>query len=156
MEGGMATSASAIHKDSSGIHNDHVFLAQLLDKFEASLSRLSHSFNAAEEAVELEAITRLARLLGDELPQHCRREEESLFASVSAVSEELAEFCEEMKREHTESIQLLDDFRALVQGARSTENLTDVLPHLIERGLEMSCSLRAHVTREESELSGFL
>jgi hypothetical protein len=35
-------------------------------------------------------------------------------------------------------------------------NLAETLPQLIERGLELSCGLRAHVSREESELSGFL
>jgi iron-sulfur cluster repair protein YtfE (RIC family) len=152
----MATSASAIHRDSAGIHNDHLFLARLLDKFEASLGRLSHNLDPTDERTELGTIARLARLLNDELPQHCRREEESLFASVSAVSEELAEFCAEMKREHRESMRLLDDFRVLLEEAESAGNPAAALPHLIGQGVEMSCSLRAHVTREESELSGFL
>jgi hemerythrin-like domain-containing protein len=156
MEGGMATSASVLHRDSAGIHNDHLFLARLLDKFEASLSRISYGLDPADERIELEAVARLARLLSDELPLHCRREEDSLFVTVSAVSNELAEFCAEMKREHRESMQLLDEFRALLHEFESAGNLPEALPHLIEQGAEMSCSLRAHVTREENELSGFL
>jgi hemerythrin-like domain-containing protein len=155
-EGGMSTSASASHREFAGIHNDHLFLAHLLDNFETSLNRLSREPGANSQQAEIETLIRLTQLLSDEMPHHCRREEDSLFTTVSAVSEELAEFCVEMKREHRESLKLLADFREDLALLDPKMNLAETLPQLIERGLELSCGLRAHVSREESELSGFL
>ena len=152
----MATSSPGFRSETASIHNDHLFLARLLDKFEASLSRLNHESAVDAQRAELASLTHLAQVLADEMPHHCRREEDTLFASASAVSEELAEFCIEMKREHGASLEFLADFRAALEALQATQDLAATLPHLIEQGIQLSESLRGHVAREESELSGFL
>lgn len=152
----MATAGTVLRTETAHIHNDHLFLTRLLDKFEATLERASHASDLRTQLSDIESLSRFAQLLADEMPSHCRREEETVFKAVSEVSPELAEFCEEMKREHGESLVLLAGFRQALEKLDTTEDMNQALSQIQETGLDFSHSLRQHVEREESALSGFL
>jgi hemerythrin-like domain-containing protein len=152
----MASLSGHFRADTDQIRLEHLLFEFLLNKLDAALGPLAHESGNSTGPADREAILRFARILLEEFPGHCCGEEEALFPTVSGVSTELAEFCEEMKLDHAGLQGLLEGFRLALATFQKNEHRDSARAHLLTSWAEFSTALREHLAREESELSGFL
>jgi iron-sulfur cluster repair protein YtfE (RIC family) len=150
-------SLSPVFKDDSGkIHSYHDHIFENLDALDVAMERLSEARDPATDIADLRRIEAIGREFSAELNEHWLHEEKTLLATVAAISRELAYFADEMKRQHRELGQKLDSFLAAIVEVQSQPNRAESFPHLLEAGRDFSRSLRAHISLEEQQLSGFL
>ena len=91
-----------------------------------------------------------------QLPDHFKREEQTVLPAASRVSPELAEICGELKGEHAELVKRVSAFRAALEMFETSDDLEQVIWQLKGAGRELTSYLRRHVAKEEDELSAFL
>lgn len=152
----MATLTATFRAETGKVHRDHQILAQLLRSLDVALDGLVCYAEVFADLASAARVNRCGRQLIDHFPEHCRREEELVLGPVSEVSPELAEFCREMKSEHTELFARLANFGAALDELDKAEDINEAVCHVKERGKELTAEMRRHVANEEHELSGFL
>lgn len=138
------------------IHADHLELLEKLNQLERGLHHLvcySEVFADLSGAQEVRFYGH--KLLG-QLADHFRREEKTIFEPVSEVSPEVGGFCNEMRTEHGALLLRASLFERALAELDSGADLYDAVSHLKSEGKQLTESLRLHMAREESELSGFL
>jgi len=151
----MATLTATFRTESERIHGEHQLLEQVLRKLDSALERLVCYSEVYANLATAEQVRRYGRQLIEEFPGHCRREQALVLGPVSKVSPELAEFCDQMKVEHSELLVRLSMFRAALDDFDKAEDLNEAICDLKDTGKELTQQLRHHVVREEQELSGF-
>jgi len=148
----MAGLTPAFHVESERIHHDHQVMLKQLTELELEFERLHCTADLRVASKIQETFRKMARLL----PEHCLREETWLYATVAQVSAELATFAEEMKREHANVLAALNAFCVALDELPNFVDFAAAIRQLHEQGLDVVRVLRAHITLEEKELSGFL
>ncbi len=152
----MGTLTPTIREEGARIHYEHQALEQLLRELNSALDQLVCYGEVLADFRAARQILQYGRQLIELVPEHCRREEAVLFEPVSGVSPELAEFCTQMKDEHTDLLLRLDAFRTALDDFNRADDLSEAICKLKEQGKELTRELREHVATEEQELSGFL
>jgi iron-sulfur cluster repair protein YtfE (RIC family) len=152
----MAALSPVFQSESERVHADHLEMLRELSTLDLALEHMgtnSAEMTDAHCIVKARAIT-LA--LTRQLPEHCMREEKSLFKTIADVSNELAAFVEEMKREHVELFARLHAFCIAQDELPNSGDLQAAFANLREMGMEVSRAMRHHISAEEHELQGFL
>lgn len=152
----MAALHAVFHTDSQRIHGDHQEMLRELAALDLALEHMASGSSDMPDSLCMSEARAVTLSLVRKLPEHCIHEESKLFAPISEVSDELAAFVEEMKREHVELFLM---FNALCVAQDELVNAVDLgtaVVHLKDMGMEVSRALRHHITAEEHELQGFL
>lgn len=152
----MATLSPAFRIESKKIHQEHQVIDEDLLALEAALEHLAGDLPDCNDLAAAERVMQCGRRLATYLPAHCAREEALLLDTVSDVSPQLAEFAEEMKRQHRELLTRLDSFILSLGRLEAQEDAASVVLELKEEGMKLAREMRQHVAMEERELSGFL
>src|SRR5574337_442748 len=134
----MALLTSAFRAQTERIHNEHLILEHILHKLGLALDQLQCYSEVYANLASAEQVARYGRQLGEQFPEHCRREEEALLAPVSAISPELAEFCRAAKDEHVDLLARLATFRAASQQFSHAEDLEEAVRPLRDSGRELT------------------
>jgi hypothetical protein len=151
----MPTLTPVFHQESEKVHHEHGVLIQELAALDLLLDKLDSSDVQANLATAKQ-VEISAKHFAQELPDHFRREEEKILSVVSGVSIELETLTNELKRQHAELRQELDQFcRDLAQLA-GTAGLDQTMARVKEDGKRLTRELGRHIALEEHELSGFL
>ena len=152
----MATFTPGFHTESETIHFEH---RVLLDELAALDSALDHLESPADPFASLATAKQVefyGKQLAEKLPEHFRREEETILATVAQISPELKAFAAEMKLQHEELRVRFGQLQAAVEKLQAADDLDDAIAKLKEQGKELTRLLGRHVSLEETELSGFL
>ena len=152
----MGTLTPTIREDGARIHYEYHALEQLLRELNSALDQMARQGEVVADFRTAGQIRQCGRQLIELVPEHCRREEALLFEPVSGVSPEMADFCTQMKEEHTHLLLRLDAFCTALDDFNRADDLSKAISELNKQGRELTRELRRHVTREEQELSGFL
>jgi hypothetical protein len=152
----MASLTPAFRADSERIHCEHQSILEELAEMERALGRIQMSSQVLMDPRAAEEVRRIGQQLAEQLPVHCRREEEQLHATVADVSAELGDFCRRMREEHQVLLAELELFRQALNDLSLSMNREAAIAHLKEYGTRLARDLRHHVEAEEHELSGFL
>lgn len=152
----MASLSPAFRIESKKIHQEHLVIDEDLLALEVALEHLGGDLQNCNDLAAAEKAMQCGRRLATYLPAHCAREEALLLDTVSDVSTQLAEFAEEMKRQHRELLMRLDSFILSLGRLETQENMESVILELKEEGMRLAREMRQHVAMEERELSGFL
>jgi hypothetical protein len=152
----MALLTPGFRIDSMRIHEDHERILEELDELDAALQHLVCYSGKVVDAGARERARLLAQRLTAELPEHCVREEMCVLDKVASVSPELREFVEQMKAQHSELMAELISFCQLLADLDDSIDLNTAVESLRTQGHQLTNSWRAHMTLEESQLSGFL
>ena len=138
------------------IHTEHVTLFEDLRQLDRGLNHLECHSEVFADLACIEQVQKLGRRLVAQLPDHFKREEETVLARSAQVSPELAEICRELKREHVELVACVSAFRTALETFETSDDLEQAVGQLKGAGGELISYLRRHVAKEEDELSGFL
>ena len=152
----MATLSATFRADTERIHGEQRVLERLLRELDRALDRLVYYGEVFADFKAAGQIRRYGRQLTEQFPEHCQREEAQLLDPVAGVSPELAEFCSRMKGEHSDLLVQLAAFRKALDDFDRTDDLSEAICALKDRGKELTRDLRRHVENEEQELSRFL
>ncbi len=152
----MTTLTASFRGEGEKVHDEHLVLAQVLYKLDSALDRLVCYPEVYASLASAAQVRRYGRQLIEQFPEHCRREEALLLGPISGVSPELAEFCNEIKKEHCELLARLGTFRAALHEFDKGQDINEAVSRLKEAGKELARAMRLHVAKEEKELSGFL
>lgn len=152
----MAALNPVFQSESQRIHRDH---QEMLNELSALDLALEHMGTGSADITDLHCVVKARALtlaLTRQLPEHCMREETYLYTTIAEVSNELATFVQEMKREHIELFARLHAFCVALDELPNAADLQPAVANLKEMGVEVSRALRHHITVEEHELQGFL
>ena len=152
----MAALNPVFQSESERIHRDH---HEMLDELASLDLALEHMGSGSGRITDSHCVVKARAItlaLARQLPEHCMREEEKLFSTISEVSNELSAFVQEMKREHISLFAQLNAFCVALDELPNAADLDAAVLNLKELGLETSRSLRQHISAEEHELQGFL
>lgn len=152
----MASLSIAFCADSQKVHCDHRVLLEELAELQWALDSLECCAEVYANLATAARVEELGHKLIESLPEHFAREERSLLTTVSKISPELAEFAEEMKREHEELRARLAGFQASLEKLEKGDDVAASVWQVKELGTDFALSLGAHVALEERQLSGFL
>ncbi len=142
--------------ESKAIHDEHLSLIGDLAQLDGGLRRLECYSEVFANLAGAEQVKYYGRRLASQLPEHFRREEETVLATVSKVSPELAGFAQQMRHEHEELRARLAAFSSALEQLEAAQDLYEAICQLHERGKALTQQLGRHVALEEQELSGFL
>ncbi|HEY4581099.1 MAG TPA: hemerythrin domain-containing protein [Candidatus Acidoferrales bacterium] len=152
----MASLSEPFRVESKLVHEEHVAILHYLAELDRGLDRLGEITGDTLDAKLYEEIHHYGRLLATAMPEHFRREEQTVLDTVSQVSPELAEFAREMKTQHDQLRARLDLFCHTLEQMQLAESPAESAPELQRLGKNFTRELGRHVALEESELSGFL
>jgi hypothetical protein len=152
----MAALSSTFRADSRRIHEEHEVILQELDELDAALDHLAGFTDAAADPGSRERVRLYSQRLMAQLPEHCVREEYGLLETVSSISPELREFARQMKIQHNEIMAKLYGFCQAVNDLDDALDMDAAFENLMAQGRDFTRSMRAHMTLEEHQLSGFL
>jgi hypothetical protein len=138
------------------IHGEHVYLLQELAKLEHGLGSLVCDSEVFADLAGAPQVEQHGQHLADWLPQHFRREEETIFRQAAQVSPQLENFCRVMRDEHADLIRRLSRLNGAVKNLQDGESVYDAIFHIQVEGRDFALRLRDHVAHEEVEFSGFL
>jgi hemerythrin-like domain-containing protein len=152
----MASLSTAFCVDSEKVHCDHRVLLEELAELQWALDNLECYSEVYANLASVPRVQELGHKLIDSLPEHFTREERSLLTTVSKISPELAEFADEMKREHVELRARLAEFQKGLERLAEGDDVATSVCQVKDLGTDFALSLGAHVALEERQLSGFL
>jgi hemerythrin-like domain-containing protein len=152
----MASLSPAFRADSQLIHHEHAAILEELFVLERSLERVAFNSESLADPPAAEQVRRIGQRLAEQLPEHCRREEDNLHRTVADVSVELCNFCRQMREEHQILLAELELFRQSLNELGRSVDREAALAHLKEYGKKLAHDMRRHIEVEERELSGFL
>lgn len=152
----MASLTSAFCVESQKVHCDHGTLLEELAELQWALDNLVCYSEVYANLASAARVREIGTKLADQVPGHFVREESTLLATVSKVSPELAEFAEEMKREHIDLRVQLAQFKAALAELDAGQDVDSAVCHVKEQGTDFALKMSAHVALEERQLSGFL
>lgn len=144
------------HATQEGTHKEHVFLLEELHQLEWGVVGLQCYSEVFAELAAAQQLEQNSRHLSEWLPQHFRREEETLFAKAARISPELEDFCRLMRDEHAELLGRLCRLREAIDALQRGESVNDTIDRVKEEAKEFTLRLRDHVALEEEEFRGFL
>ncbi len=150
----MATFPTTFRADSAKVHDEHQAVAQELLELEAALDELTATADPAAVRTSCK-VCASGRRLAEIMPEHFTREEQTVLATVAAVSPELTEFAREMTRQHDRMrLHLLEFCSALKEMEDSGRE--EAVARVKELGHGLAREMRHHITLEDFELDGFL
>ena len=152
----MASLSPAFRIESKKIHQEHQTIDLDLLELESALDHLVPGSRLLGETAAADKILHCGRRLATYLPAHCAREEAMLFDTVADISPQLAQFGEEMKRQHRELLLRLDSFILSLGQLETAEDHDGAILQLKREGCKLTEEFRRHIAAEERELSGFL
>lgn len=152
----MASMTAAFRAESEKIHLEHQQMMDELVELERALERLVCYSEVFADLGSADIVRRCGRLLAEQLPEHCHREEERVLETVADVSPELSDFVRQMKGEHQGMLARLGTFCRALDDLEHSPDLDAAVCHLKEEGSQLTGYIRRHVAVEEHELSGFL
>jgi hypothetical protein len=152
----MASLSPAFRIESKRIHHEHQVIDEDLLALEVALEHLVGHSELHTDLAAAEKVMQCGRRLATYLPAHCAREEALLLDTVSDISPQLAEFAQEMKRQHGELLMRLDSFILSLGRLETQEDAEAAVLELKDEGMKLAREMRQHVAMEERELSGFL
>jgi len=138
------------------IHAEHLTLYEDLLQLDRGLNHLECYSEVFANLAGVEEVKDLGRRLVAQLPDHFKREEQTVLAAAAQVSPELAEICRELKSEHVELTAWVSAFGTALERFETSDDLEQAICQLKGAGRELTSYLRRHVAKEEDELSGFL
>jgi iron-sulfur cluster repair protein YtfE (RIC family) len=144
------------HATRKGTHKEHVFLLEELHQLEWDVVGLQCFSEVSAEKAAAQELEQISRHLSEWLPQHFRREEETLFAKAARISPELEDFCRLMRDEHAELLGQLRRLCEAIDALQRAEGVNDTIYRVKKEAKEFTLRLRDHVALEEEEFRGFL
>ena len=151
----MASLSNAFCAESQKVHGDHETLLQELAELQWALDNLVCYSEVFADLATAGKVRELGHHMKALLPAHFVREETTVLATVARISPELADFAEEMKRQHKELGAEFKAFLAALAEFESSNDLDSAICHIKETGSQFAHDLSAHVDLEEKQLSGF-
>jgi iron-sulfur cluster repair protein YtfE (RIC family) len=152
----MAALSPVFQTESGRIHADHLEMLNELSTLDLALEHIGTGHADMTDAHCIVKARAITLALTRQLPEHCMREENSVFKTIAEVSSELAAFVEEMKHEHVDLFSRLHAFCIAQDELPNSGDLPAAMANLKEMGMEVSRALRHHIAAEEHELQGFL
>lgn len=147
---------AALRSDSQLIHHEHQALSSELAALEFALDSLICYSEVLTNLAAIERVYRCGRHLARTLPEHFENEEETVLTEVAALSPELGQFAEAMKRQHAELRQQLTKFCLLIDQVEHSSEIERTVSEVKESGLEFARALTAHMEAEERKLASVL
>jgi iron-sulfur cluster repair protein YtfE (RIC family) len=152
----MASLSNAFCTESQKVHGDHETLVQELGELQWALDNLVCYSEVFADLATAGKVRELGHHMKALLPTHFVREEATVLATVARISPELAEFAEEMKRQHKQLGAEFKTFLAALAEFEGSSDLDTAVCHIKESGTQFAHDLSEHVALEERQLSGFL
>lgn len=152
----MATTVLNFRQAATRIHAEHEELLDSIGRFEEALEHLEGESGVSTNNMALRRARHFGQILAEHVPDHCSREEKTLFEHVRNVSPELQILVEELRRQHSSLKVSLEKFSSDIAALERTRETAPVLRRLRMDGIALVQMLRGHVALEEHELSGFL
>jgi hemerythrin-like domain-containing protein len=138
------------------VHEEHVELRTNLSELDDALNRLRFDSETRGELMGASEIGTMVRRFQAFLPLHFQHEEESLLDNVSAVSPELMELTEQLRREHQYLAYLFSEVAETARNFYGSEGVESQVARVKFLGAAFTDQFRRHMSVEETELAGFL
>jgi len=152
----MAILTKTFHRESERVQHEHNLLKEELHTLDVALDHLTANFDDPVNLIAAKEIQMFTEQLADELPPHFQREEQSILATVSEVSQELNFFAHEMQHQHEVLREQLSKFCATIDEMSHAEDLAKSVERVRSEGKAFTQELKNHIALEEQELAGFL
>lgn len=152
----MATFPASFPADSEKVHCEHQALITELGELDAALDELICDSQVFADLAPARKVCACGRHLADTLPEHFRREEAAILNPVARVSPELAEFTQEMRRQHQALRARLADFCRALEALEAAQDLDQAVAYVKQQGKQLAREMSNHIALEENQLGGFL
>lgn len=149
----MREMTAAFRSDSQLIHHEHQALSSELAALEFALDSLICYSEVCTDLGATERVYHCGRHLAHTLPEHFENEETTVLAEIGALSPELGDFADEMRRQHRQLGQKLTGFCLLIAQVEGSSDIEQALAEVKECGLDFVRALAAHMDTEERKFA---
>ncbi len=151
----MAVLSKEFCAQSKAVHYAHSAMMNELAAMSIALDKLCTGEDEFASLSTAKQVQFLARDINAQLVPHFRQEEASVLSTVAEVSQELALFAQQMRKEHGEIERGFAAFCQKLDTLESAADLDGMLADVKREGRNLVGALERHVQTEETELSGF-
>jgi hemerythrin-like domain-containing protein len=152
----MAHLSATFSTNSHKIHGEHQALMEDLNRLNRALDRLDCYSEVYANLASADEVGNYSRRLIELLPEHFKREEETVLKPVAEVSPQLDVLVQELKKEHEDLRLGLAAFSGALEDLYAADDIYQAVWHVKDLGKSFVRDLFRHVELEEQELAGFL
>jgi len=139
-----------------GAQNERRTLLEHLGALDRALGRLDCRSDARINLAAAHEIGYQCARLEDDLARHVSPREQIESAAASVFSREMAEFTEELRRDHEELRHWLVRFSRALEGFASERDPYEAVCRIKDEGQKLARQMARHLALEEGQLAGFL